>query len=337
MRIAYVGRWTTDVSDGVRAKVEGHAAQWRGAGHEVELFRLAPAGYERSPRRAAPLASVVDTLRLRRALRRYAPDVIYVRYGLFIPSLAPLQRRFPSVVEINGRDRVEAAARGRRRLNALARRSLLGGAAGLVCVSRELAQDVAAFAKPTEVIANGAPLDVDPSAPAPGARPLAAFLLGVPMPRHGLDKLLALARALPECDFAVIGAALPADAPANVQAHPAMGRAAYAEILARADAGIGPLAMHRAGVNEGSPLKVREYLAHGLPVIIAHEDTDLSDDDWFVLRLPNEEGNVAPDQVRAFLERVRGRRVAREEIAERVGTPAKERARLAFMAQVAAR
>ena len=35
MRIAYVGRWTTDASDGVRAKVDGHAAQWRGAGHDV--------------------------------------------------------------------------------------------------------------------------------------------------------------------------------------------------------------------------------------------------------------------------------------------------------------
>jgi glycosyltransferase involved in cell wall biosynthesis len=337
MRIAYVGRWTPDASDGVRAKAEGHAAEWRRAGHEVQLFRLAPSGYERSPRRSGALGSVVDTLRMRRALRRYAPDVIYARYGLFVPSLAALQRRFPTFVEINGRDRVEAAARGRRWLNALARRSLLGHAAGLLCVSQELAQDVAEHGKPTQVIANGTPLDVEPVASTPAARPLLAFLLGVPMPRHGLDKLLLLARALPDCDFAVIGADLPADAPTNVRAHPAMARAAYAAILARADAGIGPLAMHRAGVSEGSPLKVREYLAHGLPVIIAHEDTDLRDDDWFVLRLPNREDNVAVDEVRAFLQRVRGRRVAREEIAERVGAAAKERARLAFMAQVAGR
>lgn len=345
MRVAYIGRWTTEASDGVRAKVEAHADEWRRRGCEVRLFRLAPVGYTRSGRTLpwAVAASVAATARLRHAVEGYAPDIIYVRYGLFIPSLTRLQRRFASVVEVNANDQVEAAVRGRRALNALSRRSLLGHAAGIVCVSRELARDVAPPGKPTRVIANGSRLDIVPAPPPRrSGRPLAVYVIGVPMPKHGLDKLVTLAGAIPECDFAVIGAepsALP-DALGNVSVHPATGGDAYGEFLARADVGIGPLAMHRAGMHEGSPLKVRDYLAHGLPVVIAYEDTDFADvDPWFLLRVPNTEDNIrrGAEDVRRFINQVRGRRVGREEIADRIGAEAKERVRLAFMAKVAAR
>lgn len=346
MRIACIGRWSETPADPVRAKLHALADEWRARGHEVELFALAPVGYGRAGGGARPgglAATVRETLRLRRSVRRFAPDVLYVRYGQFVPSLAPLQRAFPTVVEINADDRAEAAVRGRRLINAWTRRTLLGRARGIVCVSRELARSVEGLGRPVCVIANGARLDVAPvpaSASADGERPLAVFLVGVPMPWHGLDKLVALAHALADWDFAVVGAgagALPDPPPANVQLHPPMARAAYAPLLARADVGIGSLALHRAGLREASPLKVREYLAHGLPVALAHEDTDLTADDWFVLSLPNEEENVAAAAAAlpSFLERVRGRRVAREQLAPRVGIAAKEDARLAFMADVA--
>lgn len=344
MRIAYVGRWSGDQGDGVRAKVEGQAAEWRRRGHEVELFPLPLVSYGR--RGAAIAHSVRETARVRRDVRRWRPDVAYVRYGLYLPWLRPLQRRVPTVVELNADDRAEAAAlgqRGRRLLNEVSRRSLLGGARGVVCVAHEIARDVAPAGKPARVIANGVDLgDVAPPPPRQGERPLAAFLAGVPMPWHGIDKLLALARALPGHDFALVGverAAVEGPLPPNVELHPPTSRAGYAELLARADVGIGSLAMHRAGLDEASPLKVREYLVHGLPVVIGFEDTDfIGDEPWFLLRLPNDEANVreGAERIGAFVEGVRGRRVAREEVAARIGRPAKEDARLAFMAELAA-
>lgn len=36
---------------------------------------------------------------------------------------------------------------------------------------------------------------------------------------------------------------------------------------------IGTLALHRKNMTEASPLKTREYLAHGFPVIIGYKDT----------------------------------------------------------------
>jgi glycosyltransferase involved in cell wall biosynthesis len=352
MRIAYLGRWSTDAGDGVRAKVETQAAEWRRRGHDVDVFRLPLVGYGRSAepggRRLAAGAvagSIVATARTRRAIARFAPDVAYVRYGLYLPWLRPLQRRVPTVVELNANDRAEAGTlghRGRRALNELSRRSLLSEACALVCVAHEIARSVTAFGKPTRVIANGVDLDaVTPAPPRASGRPLAVFLAGVPMPWHGIDRLLALAAALPDWDFALIGlerSALTAPAPANVDVRPPMRREDYADVLARADVGIGSLAMHRAGLDEASPLKVREYLAHGLPVVLGFEDTDFAGaEPWFLLQLPNA-GDAVPadaERLRSFGEAVRGRRVAREEIA-RIDWRAKEDERLAFMAEVAA-
>lgn len=350
MRIVYIGRWSTEPGDGVRTKVEAQADEWRRRGHDVVLFRLPVLGYGADSRRqvtsaASHLASVLATTRLLSAGMRPAHDLAYIRYGLFLPGLQPLQRRIASVVELNGNDRAEALTlrrRRRRALNERARRSLLGGAAGLVCVAHELARSVAELDTPTRVIANGVALDAIPElAPRRSGRPTVAFLAGIQMPWHGVDKLFHLAEALPDWDFDFIGGEPEwpdPHVPANVRVHPRMSRELYAPILAAADVGIGTLALHRAGLDEGSPLKVREYLAHGLPVVIAYEDTDFTGlEPWFALRLPNTEDNVREgiDDIRRFVEGVRGRRVARADIEGRIGWQAKEDARLAFMAEVA--
>jgi hypothetical protein len=210
----------------------------------------------------------------------------------------------------------------------------------LACVTHEAARVVAPFEKPTVVIANGVDLTsrvVLP--PATGSRPRLAFLHGAAVVWQGVDKLLSMAQAMPECDFALIGmdsSALP-DLPSNVEVHGVLSRAEYEPILARSDAAIGTLALHRKGMNESPPLKVREYLAYGLPVIIGYEDTDfIGMHPWFLLRLPNTESNVSDhlEDIRAFVESVRGRRVPREAVADLIGADRKEAARLEFFEQM---
>ena len=91
-------------------------------------------------------------------------------------------------------------------------------------------------------------------------------------------------------------------------------------------------------MREACPLKVREYLGYGLPVVVAYRDTDFSDvAPWFLLELPNAEDNAVAgvDRIRAFVDAVRGRRVTRSEVEARIGTAAKETRRLALLAAVA--
>lgn len=46
-------------------------------------------------------------------------------------------------------------------------------------------------------------------------------------------------------------------------------------------AGIGTLALERKGIKEAAPLKVREYLSRGLPVVYSYHDTDIDTDPEF--------------------------------------------------------
>lgn len=346
MRIAYLCYWNASGSDGVAAKIAGQLQAWRARGHEARLFclsRQAP-DWERFGEQPATFpfsgarGRAAATVRLSRAVTRSRPDGVYVRHDLFLPPPVALLRRFASALEINTDDRAELRLRRMRAqaYGAASRRAMLDSAGGVVCVTRELAR-LHGDGRPHTVIANGVRFeDAPPAAPAPRARPRLVFLAGSPDPWQGVDKVLALATAAPEWDVVVVGGspAVPGRLPANVMVLPRMPREAYGAVLADSDVAIGTLALHRKGLDEACPLKVRESLAHGLPTIIGYEDTDFAGrQPWYVLRLPNTERNVADGlgAIRAFVERVRGRRVAREEVEPIIGLDAKEDARLTFL------
>jgi len=124
-----------------------------------------------------------------------------------------------------------------------------------------------------------------------------------------------LAAAFPAWRVDLVGPgreALP-DAPANVVLHGLLDRAEYLPIMVQADVAIGHLAVHRKGLTEISTLKVAEYLAYGIPVILANDEPAFPDGAPFLLHLPNTEDNVETrtEEIRAFVESWRGRRVPR--------------------------
>ena len=334
------------------AKIATQTGLWRAAGHEVRVFAVSPP----SPDSAEPqldadvfvstsgTSRVRELRRLGRSVDAFAPDAAYVRYDVFPPSFARTLRRRPTALELNTDDLGEFRTRRSRAalVNRLLRGPTLRSAAGFVCVTNEIASSPSytPFRKPTVVIANGIDLHRREPLPAPRGGNGRMVFLGAPRhPWHGVDKIVALAHEMPDVAFDIVGltpAELPggAPAPANMTLHGRLSPTEYEPILERADVGIGSLALHRNGMTEASPLKVREYLLYGLPVVVGYEDTDfIGDDPWFILRLPGTERNVADHvgDIRAFVENVRGRRVPHESIAERIGAPAKEAARLDFL------
>jgi hypothetical protein len=138
-----------------------------------------------------------------------------------------------------------------------------------------------------------------------------------------------------------IGAAIGRDtAPFNLHVHGRLVRDQYRPILAAADFGIGPLGLHRKGMSEATPLKVRDYLIHGLPVMIAHLDTDFPGEaPWYLLQIPNTEQAICSSipAIEAWIESIAGRRVPRAEVLNHVGIEAKEQARVAFFEDIARR
>jgi glycosyltransferase involved in cell wall biosynthesis len=159
-------------------------------------------------------------------------------------------------------------------------------------------------------------------------------------PWHGVDKLFILAVLCQDMHFIVIGYGpddCPNNPPANLELLGFMTQGEIHKALMRADAAFGTLALHRKNMEEACPLKVREALAYGLPIIYAYKDTDLDDlDSELLLRLPNTENNVIDnvDAIREFAYQMRGRRVDRGLISSRIDQRIKEIQRLEFFEEV---
>lgn len=77
------------------------------------------------------------------------------------------------------------------------------------------------------------------------------------------------------------------------------------EAVARCDIGVGGLGLHRIGQHLSTTLKLREYMARGLPFVYAVEDPSLPEDDRFCLRLPNDESPIDMHELVAFALRSR--------------------------------
>jgi len=356
MRIAYVCHYDAFRSDGVILKIGTQVAEWRNLGHRVEIFCLsAPAAGRRPALAGRSFEFTGDrqragaTLKLGRAVRAYAPDCIYMRSDLFLPPLWRMLRSCTSVIEINA-DFTELRLPERRRWSLwyarLSNALTMRNASGLVFVGHELSRApiYEARGKIRVVIGNAGDARRIAHGPAPcNERARVVLLAGVAHHWQGMDKFMWLAEQMSEADFDLVGPSdsdLPVPAPANVTVHGMLTTNEYETILANSDVGVGTLALHRVDRSENSPLKVREYLLAGLPVIIGYDDTDfLGEDPWYILKIPNTEANVRDhlEEIRSFVERSRGRRAPREELVERLGAARKEAERVSFFERLLAK
>lgn len=349
MKIAYVARWHIQRESGVLKKIRDQIRAWMDRGHDVRLFVLGTSagvwsGLQGIDVCAVSAIGMLERERRARELVRdilaWAPDVVYLRFSTHFFAFEPLFRALPVIVEVNTDDIAEYTAYlpwTKYLLHRATRNRTLGRAAGIVCVTHELAARFRAFAPATAVISNGIDLSAyDALPPAANASVRAVFVGSPDQPWHGVEKIIRLAQLLPDWNFELVGPTL-REAPPNLRAHGLLSRDAYERIHATSDVAFGTLALHSKGMDEACPLKVREYLAFGLPCIIGYRDTDFLESVPYVLALPNTPDGVADHvaEIRAFGERWRGRRVQRELI-QAIDVTVKETTRLAFFDQVLA-
>jgi glycosyltransferase involved in cell wall biosynthesis len=321
---------------GVRTKILGQAASWGDLDPDVEvgLFVRCEAGTEHAWRgeplvvavRSSRLGIVgrfVARERLSVQLARWRPDVVYHRQSTVSPSVLALAAALPMVIEINSDDLEELRMRSPLRYwyARVTRDRLLRRARRIVVVTNELARhpSILRLGRPVSVVPNSVDLGDYPELPPPESRGPRLVFIGSPgLAWAGVDKIARLAAHFPAWRFDVVGpgrAELPG-VPANVVLHGPMEPEEYLSVVAQSDVAIGPIAHHRVGLSEASSLKVAEYLAYGLPVILGTAQTAFPDGAPFLLQLPNTEENVdaATDEIRAFVERWHARRVPREAI-----------------------
>jgi hypothetical protein len=351
MRIAYFAHVNAARRSGVLHKIAGQIERWSAAGHEVQLYiatrdhddpwseRLGAKVVVR--RYDSPLSRIKVMARLVESVRAFHPSLVYLRWDLFYPPMLRFPRRAPLVVELNTDDEAESALGSgvRSTYNRFTRGLLLGRARGFVFVTSELSAkpSFAGFKAVHRVVTNGIELAAYPSPPAvEGPAPRLAFVGTADQPWHGVDKLVELAARRPAWRFDIVGldadtALIAGPPPANVVWHGALDRVRVVEVLATADIGVGTLALHRKSMTEACPLKVREYLAVGLPILYGYSDPDADALGRYTLRIDNTETNVidALDAIDDFVTRSRGVRVPRPAVAH-IDVAVKEGQRLAL-------
>ena len=108
-------------------------------------------------------------------------------------------------------------------------------------------------------------------------------------------------------------------------------------MLIKADAAIGTLSLHKKGMDEAATFKIRDCAARGIPCILPYIDTDFSDlrSDYF-LQIPNSEDNIQThgQVIHDFVFAMRGKRIPRELIFNRIDSSFKESRRLAFFQKI---
>lgn len=355
MKIAYVAVWReAGVASGVLKKVRSQISAWIAMGHDARLFLIHDSsrvwdGLASVPlsvfRVSRPWTHPVAAERVGRAVVQWRPDAVYLRHATYYPAWERLAARCPTFLEINtnevSEDRARAGA-ARRRYSEVTRSRMPRKAAGIVCVTRELARLYSAYGKPTCAVANGIDLAAYPPLDPPDNAVPRLVFSGSADPDciwHGVDKVIMLASRVPDMRFDIVGPDLRylEPLPRNVTGYGVLDGVDYRRVLAAADVGIGSLALHRIDMLEASPLKVREYLAFGLPVVLGYTDTDVPEPSSYALSIPNEDGNVLQNacQIADFASTWRGKRVPRDQVAH-LDVKVKESERLAFMSRVVA-
>jgi glycosyltransferase involved in cell wall biosynthesis len=359
LKIIYLAEWDAYRDSGVLLKITGQVKSWRLLGAEAHLLLI-------SPRSARPPSSLLNMegvflesyangnaitkkfhkgaafRRIRKAVVALKPDVIYYRDSSWSPGLnGVLKKGHISVFEINsGSSELwleRSGGFGAMMLGFLSREWLRAKADGFVCVTPEIGLEFDKYAKPVHVVTNGFDVEAVALSSAPSnIRPQLVFVASGNQTWQGIDKLGWLAESLPEYDFHLVGPTM--ETPPNLYCHGYRSHADLGQLYRQMDVGIGSLALHRKCLKEACPLKVREYLAHGLPVIGAYNDPDCIGSAFF-LELPNREDfdDVDLAHIRAFVDRWRGKRVDGQEILIRIGAKGKEQQRLDFFGSLVER
>ena len=351
MKIAYLFH-LNKLNDGVYKKIVSQLVFWEAEGHSVKAFHVTrddPLAQEQwyifkyTPHINGLVSRLNAWDKAVKNVLVWKPDIVYYRYDVYYPALRQLMKNIPTIVEINTNDVKEYFLGSIKRglYNFITRGCIFSNASGIVFVTHELSllQSFCKYNKKFIVIGNGIDLNLfEPLSPTNNKFPRMVFIGSPNQQWHGVDKIVKLADMQPSWLFDLIGfteSDLGIRLPKNIICRGYLEQSEYKKVLAKADVAIGTLALHRNGMNEGSPLKVREYLAFGLPVIIGYQDTDFPVKSEFILQLPNCEANVDEniELIKSFVYKWMGKRVARNQIYH-LDLKVKERKRLEFMEEV---
>ncbi|MBJ8082913.1 glycosyltransferase [Bacillus cereus group sp. N14] len=324
MKVAYliVGMDVGKIN-GVNKKILSTIREWKKQGKDVRLVNIC-----KSPKQIHPdfkdlegnilnvfIKSNVERLfskTLFKEVYQWNPDVIYVRGIQYGAPFFKLYRDFTVIQEMNTNDLMEMRKFFIESMKSFnfkkiisagmylsLRNTSLKKITGFVLLNHEL-KKIIPYNKPYTVVGDGIDLNkyrlIERENKIKEHKDI-VFMCTATHEWYGLDKLFDIAKKNNMHKFHIIGLKKEnvtyKEIPSNIEFHGFLPEKEYKEILLTCDVAIASLSLHVIGMTEGSPLKVREYLAYRLPVITGFFDTDfMHRKDMFMLQLPSKENNV---------------------------------------------
>ncbi|GAA0714350.1 hypothetical protein GCM10009430_07410 [Aquimarina litoralis] len=353
MKILYLVDFDINSPSGILNKIIQQTTIWKKNGHQVQVLSTKPSrginnseiiDVERksyySNRKNSSLNNYLfkirNSNRINEDIKKYHPDIIYYRQGIWYPGVTKIFKIYQVVMEVNTNDLIEIQNETlpRRLIYKFGRNKILNHMNGLIAVTDELNKLYNHIKIPKVTIGNGYLFDNNPIKKNKIYDKPQLIFVGSPNCQwHGVDKIYYMAKKLPEFDFHIIGIKEKTDIN-NLKFHGYLALEKIKEIYAYCDVAIGSLSLYKAGVNESSTLKLREYLCNSLPVILGGYDVDMKGSDY-ILELPNKENNVTDNisSIKKFVLNWSGKKMDRTEIIEKLSYETKENKRLGFLSR----
>lgn len=322
MKIVYVvPLWGSSMEEGIIRKVLYQKKALEGLGCEVNLITfydsynvygctINDSGIKKINRYYTAYKKLIDAVQYKK------PDYIYVRDVMWYFNLySKLSRLAPTFIEIQTDVLSESKLINKKRyiIENLYKRSYIRNVSGKVCITGEIAEIESRYnSKPFIILGNGIDRDEIVFIPKKDTNNLInLFFIGSPgMPWQGIDRLISSYKKAPNREkfkLHIVGYA-------DIYKMNDKNLIFYGfikdnneinKIISEADIGIGGLSLYYKKMNQAAPLKIRNYLSKGLPVVISHEDTDINEDLPFVLRVLNDNSTIDFIKLEEFYYKVR--------------------------------
>lgn len=352
MRIAYLIFHDITRNDGITKKVKGQIEEWSQMNSQVRVFCFLPK--EGNSILSATQYVYGGYMNMRfvmnknfiKDIKEFNPQIVYFRYDSWNVNLINSISGRVSIAELNTLDineykllvKTEKSLKSILRYLGyyLGRNTLLKQISAYVGVTEEISmhQSYLKFNKEFITVPNGINLndfDIVKSSIS-NLKRISLFFIGTPgQPWHGMDIISAWSERLTEFDFHIVG--ISGVNTKNLFYHGYLVKSEYLKVLNKCHICIGSLALYRNSMEEACPLKVREYLAYGFPIIIGYKDTSfLLNEAKFILSLEKDD-LFNYDKIKSFIYEMKSNIVSRDNI-QVISTKNLENQRFNFMSNL---
>ena len=347
MRIAYLINHNISKNDGVTKKILNQINEWKNLGNEVVVFcNTVNSGNSILEAKQYQAGNFLESrlkvnVKLLSDINKFNPDIVYFRYDTWSRTFQRIQKRYKVITELNTNDLSEHLLLLKKEKNIKSllrylsyyffRGEILRNVDGIVSVTNEISNldSVKKYNKKSINIPNSIDLLNYSVIKKNKKSRVGLFFIGTPnQPWHGVDFIERIANELLEFDFHIVG--INNDSYQNIYYHGYLEKSEYLKVLKICNICIGSLALFRNDMSEACPLKVREYLAYGYPIIIGYEEsafTNLESLPKWALKI--DANNINIKEIKEFVLKNYNTIVKREEI-DFISTQKLEKQRIEF-------